>query len=77
MTDPNIWTALPARDDGFVPYVRRRWMFVGTRCGQQCRFPCHLIARHPSLPQTYSATAVCAENTHYLCDEWVRLDELE
>lgn len=76
--DQNIWRDLPfTLDNGYVPAVPRRWMFIGNSRGQQCRFECRLSQRHPSLPNVYVASAVCAHNLHYLCNDWVRLDQLE
>lgn len=70
--DPNIWTELPG--GGARP---RHWLFVGRRRGVDCRFECELTKPHPSLPGVYEATAVFAHNVHYLCRDWVRLDQLE
>ena len=77
MRDSNVWRELPPMADGFVPAVPRRWMFIGRRHGEQCRFECRLESKHSSVPLTYAATAVFAHNVHYLCHDWVRMNELE
>lgn len=73
--DLNIWQPLPALDDGFVPHIKRRWLFVGISNGKRCSFPVELVARHPTLADTYRVTAVFAENAWYTPD-WVRMTDL-
>ena len=74
--DNNVWRELPARSDGFVPAVPRRWTFTGTSRGQRCRFPVELIAAHPSVADTYTCRAVFAHNAPFTPD-WVNLRDLE
>lgn len=75
--DTNIWRELEADADGYIPAIPRRWLFIGRRRGADCRFECELTRPHPSMHGVYEATAVFAHNVHYLCRDWVRLDELE
>jgi hypothetical protein len=75
--DLNIWQELEPMENGYVPARPRRWMFVGISRGEKCRIPCELEAKHPTLPDTYIATAVFSHNVHFLCRQWVRLDQLE
>jgi hypothetical protein len=74
--DANIWTELPfALDNGHVPAIPRRWLFVGESRGEQCRFPITLESRHPSLPHYYKPAAVFAHNCYY-CPDWVNVKSL-
>lgn len=65
--DPNIWRKLDfTLPNGYRPVVPRRWVFVGTSCGQQCRFAVELTKR--VRPGYYRLRALFARNVPFVPD---------
>ncbi len=67
MNDLNVWKALPAHDDGFVPHVKRQYLLANSRVQIE------LVSRHPSLDGYYSCRGVFAHQVSFT-PEWVKLE---
>lgn len=73
--DTNIWRALEPLSDGFVPHVKRTYIWTGSSRGENCRIVCELIKKHSE--GRYYATACFAHNIWFLCRDVVRMEDLE
>lgn len=72
--DPDIWRELQQREDGFIPAVKRRWIFTGQVLGVTCRFPVELLERIGE--NRFTCRAVAAMNSPYTPD-YVHRHQLE
>ncbi len=73
--DPMIWRELTPMADGFVPAVKRVYVWTGRSRGVPCRIVCELSKKVSE--GVYLATACYAHNVAYLCRDRVRVEDLE
>lgn len=74
--NPTIWRELEPMADGFVPAIRRTWLFVGIAGnGKPANMPVELVDVHPTIPDMFRARVVFAHNALF-APEWVRRSDL-
>jgi hypothetical protein len=75
--DLNVYRELPAMPDGFIPAVRREYVYTGPAAtgSEPCNMQVELIAAHPSIPNYYRCRAVFAFNCWH-CPDYVYLSDL-
>lgn len=75
--DLGIYMPLKPMSDGYIPHVKRRYMFTGNSSGQKCNFQVEIKERNPSMPDYVSVSAVFAMNVHYEPHSWIHVRDLE